>query len=363
MTNNKSINLFSKKIKNIIYSKKFKVFILILMAFLTTCTFCLNLNIVSPSSLTGATKLARIIQSFTWAFNGYNITYLIILVGIYLLYKKIYFDGTPMNKVSVILSIFFALSMVFGYSYASSNSWDLIFIGHIQFLKSLMVGLGYYCMLYISIKKLYLWIDNYKQKNKQNVISSFIFERHPFILPFAIIFIMWLPYIISFYPCTTPGGDVAYEIYNTYHIENKNSKSVNLISEDVYINTHHPVIHQFMLYGFMKVGELFDNYTFGMFCYTLLQYIVTVIFLSYTFVWMRKHKIPVSVRKLALLLYIFLSYIPMATVNAGKDMYSSIFTLLFALKLYDFIKDEQEITRKKSIIGLSVNYKLAVSKL
>lgn len=339
------MKLFSK-LKN-------KKLILILLAFLSTLVFCVNLKVIDPTTLEGNTRIIKFLEKCVSSLNGNNIIYIPTFLFFYYFYSKHYFDGNKLNKTAVILAIFFALAMLFGYSYHTYNSWELIFSSKFQFFKCLIVGIGYYTIFYLLIKKLYLWFDNYKpKKGHQNKILNFIFEKHPFVLPFIIILIFWLPYIIAFYPGTTTGGDTRIIIYNFYHIENSSTESINLISEDQYINQHHSVLHTVIVGGFMKIGELLGDYNIGMFMYTIIQVLVCCSILSYSLLWMKKRNIPLWIRVLALCLYSLLSFFPLFAINCGKDTYSAIFTVLYILLLIDLTIDREMLKSKKFILIL-----------
>ncbi len=340
--------------KKIIDKKYIKVTLLAVMAFLSLCVFCVDLDLIDIESLESGSRIGKFIEKCIESFNGYNVAYIPMFIAFYYFYSKNYFKGKKVNKVAVILSIFFSLAMVFGYSYQHDNSWNLVFGSMFQFMKALIVALGYYIMFYIIIKILYEKLDQYKYVENKNKVLNFIFEKHAFIMPFIIILLLWLPYIIFFYPGTTPGGDVRDEIYCLYHIDNYTLKSINLISEDVYVNMHHPVIHTAMLGLFMKIGEAVNNYSFGLFLYTLLQVILTIATLSYVLVWMKKRNIPMWIRVVTLTIFALLSFIPLFAINLGKEMYSSILTILYILLLCDLTLDSEKLKKKSFNITLII---------
>lgn len=340
--------------KKLLEKKYIKIILLIVLAFLSICVLCINLNEVNVSNLSAQSRLAKFFEKCIESFEGNNVAYVPIFIALYYFYSKTYFDGKKINKVSVILSIFFSVMMVLGYSYKTTNSWDLIFGSGFQLMKSIIVMLGYYTMFYIVIKKLYEFIGSHeiREAKSDNKVINFIFEKHAFIMPFIIILLFWIPYIICFYPGTTPGGDVRDEIYSFYHIDNYTLDSINLISDDVYLNTHHPIIHTLLIGLFMKIGEAFNNYSLGLFLYTLLQVIITAGLLSLIILWMKKRNMPIWLRVTSLGIFCLLSFIPMFAVNLGKEMYSSIFTIMYILLLFDLTINKDNINKKMYIFAL-----------
>ena len=102
-----------------------------------------------------------------------------------------------------------------------------------------------------------------------------------------------------------------------------------------------------MLGLFMKIGEAVGNYSFGLFLYTLLQVILTIATLSYVLVWMKKRSIPIWIRIVTLLIFSLLSFIPLFAVNLGKEMYSSILTILYILLICDLTLDTSKLKKKR----------------
>lgn len=342
--------------KKLLEKKYTKVILLAILAFLSICVFSINLDQIDINKLESGNRIAKFFEKCIKSFQGNNIAYILIFIALYYFYSKTYLDGKKINKVAVVLSTFFSIMMVLGYSYQRINSWDLVFGSGFQLMKSIIVILGYYTMFYIVIKKLYEMIDRYeiKEIKSNSKVINFIFEKHAFIMPFIIILLFWLPYIIFFYPGTTPGGDVKAEIYSFYHMDNYTVDSINLISEEVYLNTHHPIIHTLLLGFFMKIGEVFNNYTLGLFLYTLLQVIVTAVLLSYIILWMKKRNMPIWLRIISLGIFCLLSFIPMFAVNLGKEMYSSIFTVMYVILLFDLTIYKDKINKKMYIFLLIV---------
>lgn len=339
-----------EKISNLVKSKTFKTVFLVVLTFLSMSVFFLKLDIIKNSSLTASGRLSRIIEKISKSINGYNVAYIPMFIAFYYLYSKWYFDGKKVNKVASILSIFFSIIMVFGYSYQKSNSWNLVFGGTIQLCKSIIVGFGYYSMFYITVKKLYEWLDYYKEEKQYNkkisTILNFIFEKHAFIMPFIIILLMWIPFIAFFYPgVVSPDGKD--QIFQWYHLDDWTVDTVNLLSEDVYINNHHPVFHTAIVNIFMEIGELLGSYNKGIFLYTITQMLLFACVLSFVFLLMKKINTPYWGRIFSLLICILVSYFPLCAICCLKDTSSGIMMLFYMLLLFEMTIDPDKIKSKK----------------
>jgi len=163
---------------------------------------------------------------------------------------------------------------------------------------------------------------------------------------------MWLPYIIAFYPGIVVHVDIKDQIYQFHHIETETINYVNLISDEVYINTHYPVLHTLIINGFVKIGEIIGNYNIGMFLYTIVQVIVMISVLSYTFVYMKKKNTPIWIRVFALALYTLLSFFPLSAINFSKDTYASIFTLVYIILLFELLTNNINFGKRRYYVLL-----------
>ncbi len=334
-------------------NKTSKRIFLVIITFFTLCTFCVDL-IVNVDEDNG---VLAFFEMCIKSFHGYSVIYIPLFIAFYFLYSKWYFDGKKVNKVAFILAIFFSMALIVGVYYRKMGSLIYMITLKFQLFKTIIIFLGYYSMIYIILKKIYDWLDSYGKENqnykKKSKITEFIFEKHAFILPILIIFFMWLPYIIAFYPGVVVHKDIKNEIYQFHNMDNMLTDEVNLLSEDVYITTHHPVFHALIINGFVKLGELIHNYNLAMFLYTIIQVIATLSVIGYTFILMKKMNMPIWVRYISIFIYCFLSYIPLAAINFSKDTYSTIFTMAFILLLFNCTIDEEKL-KKKSFVCLLI---------
>lgn len=340
--------------------KHISVFIC-LMAILSTLVLYVNLNIVTSNA---SNRIARFFEKANKSLNRYNISTIASFICFFAFYKKYYFKS-KFKKSACILSVFTSIYLVLGYSYYKTNTWNIFFISKFQFFKSLIVITGYYFIFYILIKLLYEYLDTLGQKDKNKIkndnvnnkklkkIYNTIFEKHAFILPLLIILVSWLPYLVAFYPGVTTGGDTGSQLYMYYGIENKVSNAVILRDENVYITNHHPVIHTLLTAACMEIGiNVFNSYYIGMFIYTIIQTIVMILVLSYTFVLFKKIETPGWIRIVALLLYCVISYFPLFAITSGKDTYFSITVLALIIYIFNFAKNNEIINNKKYCILL-----------
>ena len=156
----------------------------------------------------------------------------------------------PFDIPFFLLSLLFAFSMVFGQMLDNSDATlsDML-TGISQWLK-IICGMASYAIVgYIGLSL----IDASGIKSTVTKYDKTI-DR---ILDFAplILFVCWLPFLIS----TAPGimmGDTSTQMKQFFGYENSISSSVNLISPDMLITQHHPVIHTLFLGACMQIGHM-----------------------------------------------------------------------------------------------------------
>ncbi len=325
---------------------KFKQKALIMFyAILTTLSFTFNLtdaksiiNLESP--LKGGTFLA-----------------VIITLALYHFYQKFYLPKKQNHWSFRLLAFLFALFMVFGNSYQTVGSWDLVFGNLVVLALSIIFIIGYYLFFNCFINLIFTKViknDFLKEKMAQNKVLDFIFNKHPFICTFLILFICWLPYLIAFYPAIL-SPDPSFQIQQFFGIRTKYSNYANLLDESVTITNHHPVVHTCLLGSLVYLGRLLGSDNLGLFFYSLLQMGALISLFAYIMHYFKKINVAYPIRIATLLIYALVPVFPFYAMSAVKDVFFAVFVIFYMLKLYDLIKDaNQNIYKPKTIITLII---------
>ena len=134
----------SKITSNKIYQK----ITLVLISIITVISFTFNLTDVNN------------IINFTNPFKVGTLTLFILGLFLYKYYSTFYFKNRKLSNIFRILSISFSIFMIFGNSYKSIGSWDLIF-GNIKvFLISIILFIGYYLFFNRGINLIFDKVTN-----------------------------------------------------------------------------------------------------------------------------------------------------------------------------------------------------------
>lgn len=331
----------SKITSNKIYQK----ITLVLISIITVISFTFNLTDVNN------------IINFTNPFKVGTLTLFILGLFLYKYYSTFYFKNRKLSNIFRILSISFSIFMIFGNSYKSIGSWDLIF-GNIKvFLISIILFIGYYLFFNRGINLIFDNVSNnkvIKNKAKNNKVLNFIFNKHPFLSTFIILVICYLPYIIAFYPGIL-SPDPSNQIKQFFGLDVQYREYVIMLDENVNITNHHPVLHTVLLGGCVWIGRLFNSDNLGIFLYSIIQITMLISLFSYIIYYMKKLNTPIYVRLISLLIYALVPVFPLYSMSLVKDVIFSILVIFYIIQLFDLSRNcNDNIYSTKKIIMLII---------
>lgn len=339
--------------------------IIVLLALFVTIAFSLKLDIVNNSDISEITSktnyFVKLLFKFDYSIDKDIFKSFLLFALLIMFFKKAFFrdDIEKQGKkvFKVILALLFSFFMVFGYSYYKINSWDMIFENTFQLFKATIVFIGYYILFRAIINYLFdiLFpkISTSKLKETTNKVYNFIFIKHSFIMPLVIILICWLPYLIAYYPGIL-GADQSNQVkqFLGYDIpEESASNSTKLIDDNVKITNHHPVLHTIGIGLCAKLGLAIGNVNFGLFLFTLIQYIFLAVAFASIINFMKKLKVPYWIKVLSLLLFALSPTIAVCSVQVNKDVIFASLIILYVIRLYELIKssNNKKLTIKNCI--------------
>lgn len=248
------------------------------------------------------------------------------------------------NKIYIICSILFSLFTVFGESYKKVDSWDYVFE---NLSRSIILFIIYFIIIFLFLYVLdYLFKQIQKSQKEVSKITTFIFDKHSFIMPLLIIFLCYLPFIIIKYP-GTPGWDF-------YHYLN------NYYKYDDVLTQHFPIIYVLISMKFIDFGNYIGNANIGLFLLTLVHTLCMLLAFATTFYYQKKWNTNYKFRYFLLFFYclnpIFLHY---STTIYHDIIYSSLI-LVYVLLLTDIVKND--ISKKKTIFLLIISLLITLTR-
>lgn len=303
---------------------------------------------------------AGIVECFKEAYgNVQNVIWCIMFVALLFWMHKLFGSNDVLstickNKrvsiVSAVLAFLFASFEVVGNSLQKVGSFYILY-GRKQYaLMSILKFIGLFILFWLCLYTLYTFFLN-RKTDMEETGGCRVLLKKKYVMLFLII--CWLPYILIFYPCSTAGDtfDQIRQFFNKPVHEGLSFQwstyydMVKLISNDMLINQHHPVIHTFFIGICVYLGHILGNDNFGLFLYVVCQTIFTSFILSYILVDSSKLYIKEKYRKTLLLLYSFAPIFPVWIVTICKD---SLHAPIFFLYVYILIKTSYNVNLCKS---------------
>lgn len=157
-----------------------------------------------------------------------------------------------------------------------------------------------------------------------------------FVIIFASLIVLWLPYILSYFP----GGVYADTI-----------AAINQATGEVGITNHNPILYTLIIKLFLQIGSIFGNKLIGLKIFTVVQEIVMALVLAYLVFKLYKNKISIKYIVLTILYFGLFELIPLYVVSLWEDVPFSLALLMYIIFIYDIVKcDGKNLKNVKSTI-------------
>lgn len=280
--------------------------------------------------------LLALLSSFALSSDlGFNIVISsIVAIALFIFYNK-RLDILKVNGWFLFLSIIFSICMIIGNSFKMTESFAYLSDNWIISLVSLF---GYTIFFNIMLNYIYDLFINNKVKNifPKNKLTNYI-KKHPFWATFIFLFICYLPYIIVYYPILL-NPDGGYQILEVMGIPTWYLDSVILPENYITITNFNPVIHSLLIGGLFKFGHILGSDNFGLFLYTMVQVTIVISVFAYSISYMYKNNFNKKIIYFSLLAIALIPVFPNYAITGVKDVIFSSLMLLYAIRIYDFIK-------------------------
>lgn len=314
-----------------------------LMSYLSL--LAINVNVVDIKELLDE---GRVYADASVCSNTGLLASLLIFVLFLVIYKKY---NKKSNWNINVLSILFAIFMIFGKSYMEVHNSSLIFGHYALFILAVLMAIGYFFIFKFCLSNIFYYLDKYKNINTNNKFFKYL-KEHPFIVSLIIILVCWLPYIIAYYP-TILSPDPSYQIKQFFGIRTKYADYAILLDESMQITNHHPVLHTLLIGSCLKIGNFIGNDNLGLFFYSIIQIGILSCTLAYSIKYMIKNmNISNKVSFIFLLIYSLVPIFPFYAMSAVKDVIFSSFIVLYVILLHRLVKLNGEGFKRYNYLGM-----------
>ena len=116
-----------------------------------------------------------------------------------------------------------------------------------------------FAVLLYKVYSFDFWENGVREHNKTSKVNTFIFDKHPWGIPFVLLIVCWLPYIVYLFP-----GTISWDGLEA------------LCGAFRYMTwtNHHPAISSWLMKIAISAGRKIGNETYGFFLYNIIQIIL-----------------------------------------------------------------------------------------
>lgn len=240
----------------------------------------------------------------------------------------------------------FSCFMLLGYSYYSSNSWDLVFGSTLQLIKSGIAFTGYLLLFWSSIVCLFHYMDQKNIKGKKSpdrtvrgICGRYFdcLEKRPFRTAFFTLFVVYLPYMIYSFPGIV-STDTRTQLQEAYLALSGNGS----------LRNHHPVLHTLLLRFGTWLGEcFFSSANTGLFLVALAQSLLLFAAIAWMIRLLTEKNISNKIICLVMLYYVVSPRIRNYVFLLAKDAWFASFLLIYIVQLYRLLTDSMGSSKEK----------------
>ncbi len=220
-----------------------------------------------------------------------------------------------LKRWEAVFCLAFSLCLMIGDSFAAIDSWDLVFGSPAALLLSALTltGLTFLCTAALRWAKHLL-----SRIPADRIILPKHWQAHPFLLPWAIILVCWLPYFIIRLPAAVE-HDAYMQLEQIFGLRE--------------FTAHNPAFSTLLIGFWVKLGAaVFGTKEAGLTLFVLFQMLVCSAILAYTAGAMVRLKAPAVVTMASVAMYALVTVYPNYLTTILKDaLYACMTVLLLCL--------------------------------
>lgn len=275
--------------------------------------------------------------------SGYGTLFTIFALSTSYLFYKLFFNSKYKLKFNICIacsSLFLAIWLLLGKYYINGLSLQAIYSSFRTLFKNCIFLAIFFICLYIVQFNLFQYCNDFKnEKAKHSKILDFIFEKHSILMPFLIIIICGLPYIIFFYPGT---------------VQDDGNVQLQQFLGNYGRTSHHPYVSTIILGTCFKIGSSIGNDNFGIFTFTFLQFLLSSFVFAYTINFMKKIEAPMILRVITLVYFSIFTIWPINAYTFVKDTIYYLIFLVVVIQTFKYVT----VDKKQTSIPFNIGFAL-----
>ncbi len=258
-------------------------------------------------------------------------------------FRYVFFGRRDSRRPSVIIpALILAFCFVVGRSYDVTDGAAAILADAACVIAAFIQFAGWYVLGHVGIYLFYEvldWLGSHKLEFSETRFgrawqaADFVLNKHPFLAPFLVLVIAWLPTLLG----SAPGlfmGDTGAQVRQWFGLRNGPSTYLKLIDPHEFLNAHHPVLHTAFLGTCVEAGlALFGSANMGLLIYTLIQCTVTALSMAYLLSTLRRFGAGLVARLCILAFFVFMPMFSNYAVLITKDVLFADFLLVMMMQV------------------------------
>lgn len=267
---------------------------------------------------------------------------------------KTLFSKWQTTVTAAVLAIVFAFAYFFITQIYYFNSIDWILQSEGGWLSALSQTLTIAAVLFVVALVVFTYAGTFFRwlgRFNPLKILSFSWTKRSVLAVAGIILVLWLPWIIIYYPGSTPYDPVA-QIYQI-HGSGAFRPELWIPTVEGWISNSHPILHTLILGGFFELGDALGSQNLGIFMYSLFQSIVRAFSFALTCCYLRRIGVPKILCLLSLAFFALFPAISTSSMVTFKDHLFSPIYVLYLIQVIEIVRTKGSVLgSKKFVAGL-----------
>ncbi len=299
-----------------------------------------SLRLLPSTSNYNYNYIVKTLLNLFGSFEGFSIERLFLFVGLYCLFSHIrtVVDSKEIYSFSSItLSLLFAFFMVFGEAFALEDTWRFAMSWENgQVLKSCIVFSGYF-VLFVHVNSYLFYKLDSINLNKRNDRLIRMKNWRLFLSILLTLLIAYIPYIYVSYPAILMGDSTPQivQAFEELRMPMNYMTEETLLSNAVFINQHHPVMHTLLIHFCLLLGSaFFGSFNSGIFIYACLQLFVFISSVAYGItILVNNFSFSVKLAVFAILYFVLHPMVRNYAFLVSKDVFYASFLIVLVVNV------------------------------
>lgn len=279
-------------------------------------------------------KFNYFMNSGNWEWFAFFIFFILIFKVLDKIYDKRLFIFSSIT--GIILSICNSI----GYAFTYYVLYDINITTKLFIYLFIKFVLNTFVLTVITIF-IYYFIDHINYTKEKNCKLNYLFKytiKHYFIIAF-IIFLAYIPWFLNYFPgiCSS----------------DSTNQMLQMVDNNTTLSNHHPIFHTLIIGLCLKIGNvIFGSNQAGVAIYSILQMICCSLAFSAVVFYCEKKKVPLIIRKILLLFFMFCPIIASYSITMWKDIPFALSITITTMLLIDACTNSKEFFLKRKNIFL-----------